>query len=60
MPGNKRRLVKIQEADPVIINYLTNLFLEPEEEEEMEFVTDEDRVSPKMFIATKTNNKINN
>ena len=35
MSGNKRRLKKIQEADPVIINYLRNLFLEPEEEEEI-------------------------
>ena len=50
MSGDKRRLKKIQEADPVIINYLRNLFLGPEEEEEMEFGTDEDRVTPKMFI----------
>ena len=30
MSGDKERLRKIQEADPVIMNYLRNLFLEPE------------------------------
>ena len=39
---------KIQ-ADPVIMDYLRNLFLGPEEDREMEFATDEDRV--KMFIS---------
>ena len=59
MSGDKRRLKKIQEADPVIINYLRNLFLGPEEEEEMEFGTDEDRVTPKMFIPKQNKTKQN-
>ena len=52
MSGDKVRLRKIQEADPVIMNYLTlrNLFLEPEEDTEMEFGTDENRDDPKKFI----------
>ena len=50
MSGDKARLRKIQEADPVIMDYLRNLFLGPEEDTEMEFSTDEDRVDPKMFI----------
>ena len=49
MSGDKARLRKIQEADPVIMDYLRNLFLGPEEDTEMEFATDEDRVDPKMF-----------
>ena len=44
MSGDKARLRKIQEADPVIMDYLRNLFLGPEEDTEMEFSTDEDRV----------------
>ena len=50
MSGDKARLRKIQEADPVIMDYLRNLFLGPEADTEMEFATDEDRVDPKMFI----------
>ena len=34
----------------MIMDYLRNLFLGPEEDREMEFATDEDRVDPKMFI----------
>ena len=48
MSGDKARLRKLQDADPVIMDYLRNLFLGPEEDREMEFATDEDRV--KMFI----------
>ena len=50
MSGDKARLRKIQEADPVIMDYLRNLFLGPEEDREMEFATDEDRGDPKMLI----------
>ena len=39
-----------QEADPIIIDYLRNLFMGAEEEEEMEFGTDEDKVNPKKSI----------
>ena len=50
MSGDKVRLRKIQEADPVIMKYQRNLFLEPEEDTEMEFGTDENRDDPKKFI----------
>ena len=40
----------MQDADPVIINYLRSLFLEAEDETELEFETDEDKETPKKFI----------
>ena len=36
--------------DPIKIDYLRNLFMGAEEEEEMEFGTDEDKVHPKKSI----------
>ena len=50
MSGDKARLRKLHDADPVIMDYLRNLFLGPEEDREMEFATDEDRGDPKMLI----------
>ena len=50
MSGDKVRLRKIQEADPIIIDYLRNLFMGAEEEEEMEFGTNEEKVNPKKSI----------
>ena len=38
----------MQNADPIIINYLRSLFLEAEDETELKFETDEE--TPKMFI----------
>ena len=49
MSGDQVRLRKI-EADPIIIDYLRNLFMGAEEEEEMEFGSDEDKVNPKKSI----------
>ena len=50
LSGDNVRLRKVQDADPVIINYLRSLFLEAEDETELKFETDEDKETPKMFI----------
>ena len=47
--GDKVRLRKI-DADPIIIDYSRNLFMGAEEEQEMEFGTNEDKVNPKKSI----------
>ena len=39
--GDNVRLSKVQDTDPVIINYLRSLFLEAEDETELKFETDE-------------------
>ena len=43
LSGDNVRLRKVQNADPVIINYLRSLFLEAEDETELKFETDEDK-----------------
>ena len=50
LSGDHVRLGKVQDADPVIINYLRSLFLEAEDETELKFETDEDKETPKKFI----------
>ena len=50
LSGDNVRLRKVQDADPVIINYLRSLFLEAEDETELKFETDEDKETPKKFI----------
>ena len=40
LSGENVRLRKVQNADPVIINYLRSLFLEAEDETELKFETD--------------------
>ena len=40
LSGDNVRLRKVQNADPIIINYLRSLFLEAEDETELKFETD--------------------
>ena len=50
MSGDKVRLEKVLNTDPVILDYLRSLFSETEEASEMEFVTDENREDPQKYI----------
>ena len=50
LSGDNVRVRKVQEADPVIINYLRSLFLEAKDETELKFETDEDKETPKKLI----------
>ena len=50
LSGDHVRLGKVQDADPVIINYLRSLFLEAEDETELKFETDEEKETHKKFI----------
>ena len=50
LSGDNVRLRKVQNADPIIINYLRSLFLEAEDETELKFETDEDKETPRKLI----------
>ena len=41
---------KIKEADPIVIDFLKNIFVSNQDEEEGVFETDEEKEDPKVFI----------
>ena len=41
---------KIKEADPIVIDFLKNIFVANQDEEEGVFETDEEKEDPKVFI----------
>ena len=41
---------KIKEADPIVIDFLKNIFVSNQDEEEGVFQTDEEKEDPKVFI----------